>query len=283
MTSSALVVVCVWLAAEAPGRDAELARLAKQDLPAFAREVSRGADSELGKTQAVVGWLTKNFRWTATDYERRSVAQIVERGGGNCFELSQVALACLEALKIPMRQVKEINIHEERAQRGETARAMVKEKGNAMSVFGRHHNDHVWLEVHDGKTGEWYPADPSMGLVGTTEWLRARVGFGERSTLNPGSSEMIVPFAVVAQDDRGAFTVSRTHHYLVEGFSRLYGGALEKLPAWKDWTRLVGELDGKAQGAFRGEVNLHLYEAQIDELARTYQALEDAYRARASR
>src|SRR5262245_7993839 len=256
--------------------DQELYNFARTDLKTFAQRVSADAPSELGQAQAIVRWLARNFEWKATDYQKRTVAEIVERRGGNCNELAMVALAALKELNIKLRRVHEVNIYVNTPDRGERAREMVKEKGNSFSVFGRHHNDHVWLELYDSKANEWFPADPSSGLVGTEEWMKGRVWFGKRVTLNPITEEMIVPIAIFAADSEGKFTINRTQHYLVDEFDRLYGGKLHRQTAWKQWVTMLDLLDDKVAGAFAGDVNLHEYEKQIDEIALTFEQLRAA-------
>ena len=258
-------------------KDRDLYDLLRKDLNAFAGDVTRNAPSELGQARMIVRWLAEHLEWKATDYQQRTVPEIINRGGGNCNELAMVAVAAMKEIDIRMRRVREINIHKETPARGETARAKVKEKGNRLSVFGRHHNDHVWIEIYDSKENEWYPADPSIGVVGTKEWLEARAGFGKRFTLDPISEDMIVPFAIVAADEKGAFSINRSQHYMVEEFGRLYPGRLDNLHAWGDWVRLLDELDDKAIGAFNGEVNLHDYEKTIDSLADVYSELRSEY------
>jgi hypothetical protein len=257
--------------------DAELYRLARTDLKAFAQTVSANATSELGQAQAIVRWLAQNFEWKATDYEKRSVAEIIERKGGNCDELAMVAQSAMHALNIKLRQVHEVNIQVEDPERGVTAHEMVSSKGNSYSIFGRHHNDHIWLELYDSTAGEWLPADPSSGLVGVKEWMQGRVGFGKRVSLNPITNDMIVPFAVFAADANGKFTVNRTQHYLVQEFDAFYDGKLHANPAWQQWTAMLNQLDDKVEQAFAGQLNLHDYEAQIDALASTYEQLRASF------
>lgn len=257
-------------------QDSELYALARTDLKAFAQQVSKNATSELGRAQAIVRWLAENFEWKATDYKKRTVQEIIDRQGGNCNELAMVAIAAIKELDISLRRVHEINIHTNTPRRGETARAKVKESGNTYSVFGRRHNDHIWLELYDSTAKQWFPADPSSGLVGMEEWMKARVGFGKRFTLNPITQDMIVPFAVFAADESGKFTINRTQHYLVDEFDRLYAGSLRNHPAWKKWTNALDLLDDKVAAAFAGTVNLHEYEAEIDSLAATYEELRAA-------
>jgi Transglutaminase-like superfamily len=257
--------------------DEQLYVLARTDLKAFAQQVSKDATSELGRAQAIVRWLAGQFEWKATDYQKRSVQEIIERRGGNCNELAMVALAAMKELNIKLRRVHEVNIYTTDPERGERAQEMVKEKGNTYSVFGRHHNDHVWLELYDSIADEWFPADPSSGLVGNREWMKARVGFGKRHTLNPITEDMIVPFAIFAADADGKFTINRTQHYLVEEFDRLYDGRLVAHPAWKQWVNMLDLLDDKVAGAFAGNINLHQYEAEIDALATTYERLRTSF------
>jgi len=271
-----LMAMCGVISAQtqtAPTRDEQLYALARTDLKAFAQQVSKDATSELGRAQAVVRWLAEHFEWKATDYQKRTVPEIIERRGGNCNELAMVALAAMKELNIQLRRVHEVNIYTNTPERGERAHQMVKDKGNTFSVFGRHHNDHVWLELYDSTANEWFPADPSSGLVGVDEWLKGRVWFGKRSTLNPLTDDMIVPFAIFAADNDGKFTINRTQHYLVDEFDRLYGGRLHAEPEWAKWIATLDLLDDKVKGAFAGTVNLQDYEAQIDSLAVIYEQL----------
>ena len=258
--------------------DEELYALARTDLKAFAQEVSKNAKSELGRAQAIVRWLAENFEWKATDYQKRTVQDIIERKGGNCNELAMVALSVMKELDIKLRRVHEVNIYTNTPERGDRAREMVKEKGNKSSVFGRHHNDHIWLELYDSAANDWFPADPSSGLVGLDEWMKGRMIFGKRFSLNPLTEDMIVPFAVFAADAEGKFTINRTQHYLLDEFDRFYGGKLHTLSAWKQWTASLDLLDDKVAGAFAGNVNLHEYESQIDSLAATYEQLRASFK-----
>ncbi|MBW2714351.1 MAG: transglutaminase domain-containing protein [Deltaproteobacteria bacterium] len=256
----------------AEGRN-DLYELALEDRTAFASRVAAGASSDYERADAIVTWFAENFDWTYTDYERRTVEEILARKGGNCAELARVTTSMLEELGLHMREVREVNIHVESERRQRTAREKVAESGNRMSVFGKRHNDHVWMEIQDSATGEWFPADPSLGVVGERQWLASRLGFGERFSLDPSSEDMIVPFAIFAKDEAGSLTVIRTSHYVVEGFDGLYSGQLHALAAWPSWVRLVVELNDAALAAFLGEANLHESEAKIDELAAVYEQL----------
>jgi Transglutaminase-like superfamily len=276
-----LILTCCAAAAQqkvSSPRDEQLYALARTDLKAFAQLVSKDASSELSRTQAIVHWLTQHFEWKETDYKTRTVQEIIERRGGNCNDLALVALAAMKELHIELRRVHEVHIRSESPQRGERAHTMVKEKGNSYSIFGRRHNDHVWLEVYDSSAHAWFPADPWSGLVGTDEWIKARVWFGKRFSLNPDAEEMIVPFAIFAADADGKFTINRTQHYLVDEFDRIYSGKLHNLPAWKQWVSMLDLLGDKVQGALSGTTNLQEYESQIDSLAATYEELRTEFR-----
>jgi hypothetical protein len=259
--------------------DERLYALARTNLGEFAQEVTKGKDSELGKVQSIVRWVADNFDWKYTDYEKRTVQQVIERRGGNCDDMARVVLATVKELGIKTRRIHEVHIRTISERRGRDAKKYVKERGKEYSVFGTHHNDHVYVEVWDSKAGEWFPADPWSALAGDDEWMAARIGFGERGGPNPDAKDMIVPIAIFAEDDSKHFTINRTKHYLVDGFDRLCGGKLHSLPSWKKWTTLIDDLDDKVGGAFAGRVDLHQDEVKIDQVAETYEKLRAEYLA----
>lgn len=249
------------------------------NLKVFADSISHGAQSNYEKAEKVVRWLANNFDWTATDYKKRTVEEIIARRGGNCNELAMATIALLKELNLQMRKVREINLHQESARRRADAQQKILEKGNRMSVFGKRHNDHVWLEIHDDKSGAWIPADPSLGVIGEQQWIAARAGFDKRFTLDTSSEDMIVPIAIFATDEKGNLIENRTPHYVVDGLNRIYDNKLANFKNWKKWKEGVGALDEKCWTAFLGEVNLHDYENQIDALAVVYNDLKTEYQA----
>ena len=257
-----------------PPQSHDLGALARTDQAAFVAAVTRDGESDYEKAEAIVAWLADNFDWTATDDQERTVEQIIERGGGNCAELARVTTAMLEHLGLRMRRVREINLHVASDARQERAEKKVVERGNSLSVFGRGHNDHRWIEIYDRTTESWFPADPSLGLVGDEAWLRARLGFGERNLLDPAAQDIIAPFAVFAHDGEGGLA-DRTTHYLVDRFDALYDHHLSRLPAWEDWVESLRALNGPARLAFTGEANLHDHSQEIADLAETYFALKE--------
>lgn len=257
----------------------QLYQLAETDLKKFAQEIAGNNKSDFKRTKNIVTWLAENFAWTYTDYQKRTVQDIIHRRGGNCNELALVSIACMKELGIQYRRVREINLHKETERRQNDAAKLVSEKGNRMSVFGWRHNDHVWIEVFDPKTKNWFPADPSLGVVGETEWLAARYGFGKRFTLDASSEDMIAPFAIFALDEKGNTVEDRTRHYAIEGFNALYKDKLEKLPSWNKWQAGIVSLSPKAGEAFAGKINLHDYTEEIHQLWLTYHQLKQEYEA----
>ncbi len=255
----------------------DLYQLALADLKAFAEKVAVDGKTTYEQANSIVTWYAQNFDWTATDYKKRTVRDILERKGGNCNELAMVTTATMEALNMKMRKVREINIHVDNPSRQNRAEQKVRDNGPKASVFGRRHNDHVWIEIYDEATKSWFPADPSLGIAGKKEWLEARLGFGERYTLDPTSTDMIAPFAVFAMDDNNNIVENRTRHYIIEGFNEVYTYELQKLTAWNEWTELINYLDDKARGAFTGTTNLHKYGDEIARLVELYELLKTEF------
>jgi hypothetical protein len=262
-----LVVLASPAAAQDPAPSPEIRRLAV--------EIAGDSGPPVERTRRLTAWINTQFRWTATDYERRTVDEIIQRRGGNCAELARVLMRLLDAAEIPHRMVREINIHPESARRQASAEQLVAQRGATGSVFGRRHNDHVWLEVQ-AQNGDWTPADPSVGVVGTVEWIRARVALNDRTkppvvAVAAIVREMIAPIAVFV---RGGDPEDRTERYLVDAFNDAYGGRLASLPAWPEWVRRVRAFGELARGAFQGQVNLHAHATAIDELAAIYSSLQ---------
>ena len=148
-----------------------------------------------------------------------------------------------------------------------------------MSVFGRRHNDHRWLEVLDDRSKDWVPADPSAGLVGTRPWLLARVAFGTRPpapvpAAAESLAEMIVPLTIFTAKNGTTPRLDRSEHYLVDELDHLYAGRAHSLPSWPAWVTAVRRFAPLARGAFEGRVDLHQQSAVIDELANVYARLQ---------
>lgn len=245
----------------------------------LAKEVVGTTSGSVEKTRRLVEWLHQNLQWSYTDYQQRTVEQILTRRAGNCAELARVLQAMLDQAGVKSRWVAEINIHPVTPRRQATAARKVEELGNRASVFGLRHNDHRWLEVFDEASQSWVPADPSIGRVGVDAWTRARLAFSDRlrspiAAVDKVTQEMIAPVVVVAVDSRSSkVTETRSTHYLVDGFNALYGGKLSALAAWSRWTAAVDQLATAGAGAFEGRVNLHQHQQLIDEAAESYEAL----------
>lgn len=251
---------------------AALSRAGGADLASTAREAAQGATTAEGKVRAVTGWVHQNFRWTYTDYKKRTVAEILERKGGNCNEQAVVVVGLLNQLGVKTRRVREINIQPENPARQRSAEELVAKNGNRSSVFGLRHNDHVWIEFRDEASGEWLPADPTLNLVGLRQWVKARAGFDPRPThaILP-SRDMLVPIAIYAVE--GDKLESRTEHYLIDGFNAAYGGKLAQCPSWSAWVKEIRAVDPICGDAFAGKANLHVSADRIEALAQIYKRL----------
>ncbi len=239
------------------------------------------------KTTRLVQWLHHNLQWSATDYQKRTVAQILERRAGNCADLARVLKAMLAEVGVQYRWMAELNIQPADAEREQRSSEYIKTRGKRFSAFGLRHNDHRWLEIYDDATREWIPADAATGLVGTRNWIAARMAFENRPQSDiPAiveiSREMIVPFSVLALSPTEDTVVEKRYqHYLIEEFNRYYGGKLETLPSWGRWKQLVAEFADPAAEMFAGKFDLHQKQASIDEVAKVYESLRsEALRAK---
>lgn len=247
------------------------------DFRALAEQVA-GTDDASGieRVRRIVAWMHQSFDLLATDYQDRTVDEIVERRGGNCREHAMVLAALLAALDVPVHWVTEVNIQAESPQRQSGAKAMVAERGPRASVFGLRHNDHRWLEVPGDAPGEWEPADTFLDLVGIDDWVHQRLGFSDRPA---GGPEMIAPVAVMTLDDNGVPLEARSDAYLVTAFDRVYDGRLHDLPAWPTWIAQVECVTPLAMGAFAGKENLHHHNDVFARCTDAYTALAEQARA----
>jgi hypothetical protein len=268
-----VLVACVATAAPQPDplptSQAEIATLAKR---------VAGTGDAVTRTQRLVSWMSSRLEWVGTDYEERTPEQILARGAGNCADLASVLERLLQSAGISYRWVAEINVQPVSSQRKAEAAALIRQRGARLSVFGRQHNDHRWLEIRDERSHEWVPADPATGLVGTSMWARGRLAFAKRPppavpAVADLVKDMIVPIAVVTSVDANSERTDRSAHYLIDEFDRLYGGKAHTLPSWGKWEASVREFAPLARQAFDGAANLHEHEALIEGLAATYEAL----------
>lgn len=264
-----MFVAGVALSAQSPGTTSE-------PIDVLAARVAGSDGSVPQKVERLVSWISREFAWTATDYQQRTPEQIIERRAGNCADLARVLARLLDAAQIRYRFVREINIQPESDSRETNAEKRIATGGPRYSVFGRRHNDHMWLEVFDPDgAARWFPADPAVGVVGLEQWIAARLALAERrKPLVPATvpivEAMLEPVAVVAMTGPGE---DRSDYYLVDAFDRAYGGSLGSLPAWTAWCASVRELAPLAAGAFAGKVNLHERAAAIARAAAAYETL----------
>lgn len=252
---------------------------ANLDLQALGRQITANDSTDYQKAKTLLNWVSNRLEWLATDYQRRTVKEILERGGGNCYELAEVYLALVREMNIKSRPIAEINLSRLNPDRQKTAEQLVKEKGIRASVFGGRHNDHRWLEVYDETSGNWLPVDPTMNVIGVEQWVKARLGFGRRATIDPAITEdMIAPFAVFVTDaGKTNMIENRSAYYMVDQFDKTYDGRLSKLPSWNRWVGLIDSLSAHSRAAFETKENLHLYTRQIEELDSVYRNLKLEY------
>jgi len=249
----------------------------KIDLKNFAEQAVKDAPTNILKAKALLNWLSTSFAWTATDYQNRTVKEIIVRKGGNCFELAKVYMALINELGLRYRAIAEIQLYTPSETREQTSENKIKEAGNKMSVFGYQHNDHRWVEVYDDENAQWIPVDPTMNLIGMEQWLKARAWFGERHSLNDDiSKSMIAPFGifVVNRSNKSIMEEDRTSYYMVSALNTLYNDRLSKLSSWSEWIRSLQRLSPLAKDAFQGKINLHEHEKEIEEFRIIYERLK---------
>ena len=125
----------------------------------------------------------------------------------------------------------------------------------------------------------WLPVDPTMNVIGVEQWVKARLGFGKRITIDPTiSDDMIAPFAVFVTGTRSDSMVEdRSRYYMVEQFDKVYNNELSKLPSWNKWVASIGLLSARAKLAMESKENFHLYTNQIAELDLIYRDLKNEY------
>lgn len=226
----------------------------------------------------IVQWTNRNFKWTYTDYQRRTVKQIICRKGGNCNEQARVVSALLNESGIKNRRASEINIQPESEDRQKSAADRIAAAGLRMSVFGYRHNDHVWIEYFDEQKQDWEPADPTLNLLGLDQWIKARVGFADRVTHEIISSrDMLVPIAVFALRPDGTIAENRSSHYLINSFDSIYNNHLTSYPGWNKWKDQINLISQKAQSAFEGKANLHDNTNDILDIKQNYLSLKSWY------
>ncbi len=248
------------------------------DMQKLANDIAGNVSTSFEKVSKVISWTNVNFEWTYTDYQKRSVKEIICRQGGNCAEQAMVVRALLKVLGIRTRRISEINIQPEKEQRQKDSEKLIAERGNRASVFGFRHNDHVWTEYFDQEKQEWVPADPTLGLIGLENWVRSRIGFEPRvnHAILP-SADMLVPVAVFALEADGSIAADRSEYYLIQSFNRVYNNELQQLKTWKSWTESVGFIQAKSRTAFEGKENLHAYTENIRQLKNIYYSLKNEY------
>jgi len=225
----------------------------------------------------IMKWIHSNLTWSVTDYQKRTVTEILQNGKGNCAEQAKVLITFLEKVGIKGRWMAEVNIQPYSLERELSAKDVVRKVGNVATVFGLRHNDHRWLEVFSKEDQEWFPVDPPMNIIGIEDWVATRLGFTERKNESIiASLDMIVPFTVIVIEDNvnRKPVMDRTNYYLNDQFDQYYENHLSKLPQWVEWIESKNQLTPLVIKSFQGEVNLHNYNHEIANVEQAYQILE---------
>lgn len=110
-----------------------------------------------------------------------------------------------------------------------------------------------------------------LGIVGYSDWIEARLGFGERPA---EAGEMLVPFCVVVLDLDRVLYEDRTTHYLIDYCNDHDGGRLADLPAWAAWAEQASALGEAGARTFQKRHDLHADRDRIATLLESYERLK---------
>jgi hypothetical protein len=80
-----------------------------------------------------------------------------------------IRIGALQTLGIELRQVHEVNIHVNSPERAADARELLAREGIAYSVFGRRHNDDIWLELYESAKQGWIASKSNEKLEAPVE------------------------------------------------------------------------------------------------------------------
>ena len=247
----------------------------KEFLESLARDVAGRTDDARSQCRQLVEWMHTEFEWSATDYQHRSLSEILARRAGNCAEQTRLLQGLLTAVHMDTRTVAEINIQAPQPERGASAARMVAERGPSASVFGYRHNDHRWLEVRGGSSESWFPADATLGVCGEAEWLAARMGFGVRPA---AAKDMIVPVMAFVMDASGHVSEDRTEHYICGLFANYVEKTVRADALLDEWRAVVRELADGGKRAFAGAESFFPYDGQLEQALVVYRAIAAQYR-----
>lgn len=207
--------------------------------------------------ERVVRWVHETVRFTPDRHDTYE-AVLAERKG-NCADHAALVWAMLCAQGIESRFVRELNVQPASPERAASAAR------SRSSLFGLEHNDHTWLEVRSQR--RWIPADSSLGIFGSSEWVRTRLLTGIPQF------GMIVPFTIVAYAQQRP--VDRTETYLLNEFSSLRPSVRETSawPGWKSAIRgvSVSGFEALTRGSAIDTSRVHRVSLAIEELRRVTQ------------
>lgn len=240
-----------------------------------ARDVMGRTEDPRSQCRQLIDWMYAEFEWSATDYQHRSLDEILARRAGNCAEQTRLLQGLLTAVHRDTRMMAEINIQAPQPERGARAVRMVADSGPSASVFGYRHNDHRWLEVRDESSESWFPADATLGVCGDAEWLAARMGFGVRPE---AAKDMIVPVMAFVMDASGHVYEDRTEHYILGLFADYVEKTVRAEALLDEWRAVVRELADGGKRAFAGAESFFPYDGQLEQALAVYRAIAAQYR-----
>src|SRR6202008_1667587 len=105
------------------------------DKAALARTGGGDLKTTVDPGRSVIIWANRSVHGAYTDYQSRTVDEIIARKGGNCNEQAMVVVALLSELGVRTRRVREINIQPETARRQANRGKRISETGPTASVF----------------------------------------------------------------------------------------------------------------------------------------------------
>ena len=58
------------------------------DLKVLGEQITANDSTDYQKARTLLNWVSNRLEWVATDYKRRTVKEILDRGAGNCYDLA---------------------------------------------------------------------------------------------------------------------------------------------------------------------------------------------------
>lgn len=230
-----------------------------------------GATKEDEKVKRIFSWINDEIEWIETDYQERTVEEILIRKAGNCAEQAKVVEKVLNHIGIKTRWILEINSQPEWEDRQKFSENLIEKDGNFYSIFGWNHNDHRWIEYYNKDSNRWIPIDTAFGVFGMKHWLETRISFSPESI---PTSQQIIPFCLVALDSTNAISEELSSFYLIEQFDKYYNGLLSQSAEWAEWKMLIHQLTKLGIATYNSQHNLHKNQDEIKQFTNLYSKLK---------